>query len=615
MAKIVDPDQLNKNTEIVLDLDGKTIQLIATGNLSDSSPSADSGVSGQAVYSWAKEDWRTDATFTNLRFPFDPIFEQKLILVEGWKWADQATKNMLRDVGYQEIDIAESLGIQTLGGSFDEVTDQAYYQQIAGYEATADGSVADFDKTGAVNESVEYIGAGGTPDNSGFFKMFLREQGKLYDQGELVADQALASVDFRFYGVPLGNSTDNTDGTGPVQSDGFIDGNAPYTSMTVDYLKGNLFDTATQTTFSTDDVIQDGVGRWAFCTTGGTITAGEGGAFGSFTGTAVWEAYLGELQIGATYYAFNRVIDGNGGTAVQMYEWAARQLRLLTDINDDNLGSPNQNGHGAYFGRISEELSSFTGADLHSAPGVALTNFDANATNNIKQHDITVDSGGLDADGIPLVSTERAYPFVAAGNLVFSQNLADETNSDTLYKMFFDYSERFTDTDVAVTASSGATMTLTSTGIDLSVWAAGEFVFVSGFLTNPTNNGMYEATGTPAAGAIDLIKVDNVDCIDESAGDSVSVDTNPFDSPDAVIVEDNSVSDITGQVDQVTIAFDFDYTNNAQAGRTPNTPAPITVIALGKADSRWTAASFTIAEATGQNFPVNAADELVYSNP
>jgi hypothetical protein len=93
------------------------------------------------------------------------------------------------------------------------------------------------------------------------------------------------------------------------------------------------------------------------------------------------------------------------------------------------------------------------------------------------------------------------------------------------------------------------------------------------------------------------------------------LDTNPFDSPDAVVVEDTSPTNISGEVSSGTIAFDFDYTNNAQGGRTPNVDALVTVIALGQGGARWVAASFTIGQATGQTFPVNAADELVYLNP
>ena len=614
MPKIVDPDQLAQAVEVVFDKAAKTIQLLIAGDLDDSSPGRTSGVTGQAVYSFCKEQWLTDAGLNELRFPFDPIFEQKLILVDGWKWADAQTRDLLRDVGWQEIDGSKTAGLQTLG-DFNASSDQAYYQQVAGFDLTADNSVADFDKTGEVNEGVNFVGAGGTPDYSDFLKVFLRVQAKTYAQGELVTDQALSAVDFRFYGVPLTNAADITDGTGAPTADGTIDSTTPYTNMTVDYLKGAGFTTAAATTYSTEDVVQDGTGRWAFCTSGGTITSGEGGAFGSFAGTATWEAYTGEVQIGANYYAFNRIIDGGTGTTKQIYEWAQRQLRKTTDINDDTLGSPNQNGNGDQYGRIANTLCYFIGDVLHSADGVAITNFDSNATNNIRQHDITVDSGGVDTEGLPVVSSTRSYPFVAAGTLVFSQNLVDEADGDTLYKMFFDYSIRDTNTDVALTSSTGATTTMTSTAIDLSQWAAGEFMYVQGFTTNPTNNGMYVATGTPAANSIDLTKVDGIDVVDATAGDTVTLDQAPFDSPDAIVVNDTSPTGITGQITSGSIAFDFDYTNNTQGGRTGNSDADVTVIALGQGGARWVAASFTIGQATGQTFPVNAADELVYSNP
>lgn len=608
MAKIVDPDQLNQGTEVVYDRDAKTIQLLVAGNLDDTAPGRSSGVTGQAVYSFSKEEWLSDATLNELRFPFDPIFEQKLILVNGWKWADAQTRDLLRDVGWQEIDGARYAGLQTLG-NFDALADQAYYQQVFGFDSTADASVQNFDKNGEVNEAVNIFGPGGTPDFTGFLKVFLREQGKTYDQGELVADQALSAIDFRFYGVPLTNAAD----LNITESDANIDSNTPYTGMTIDYLQGVGFTTWTNSTvYPANAVVRDGLdGRWYF-TPGGGTSNGTGTA--DDTGITDWESYAGELQIGANWYAFNRIIDGNGGTAVQIYEWAQRQLRLASDINDDTLGSPNQNGSGAQFGRIANELAFFVGDVLNSAPGVAITNFDANDTNNMRQNDITVDGGGLDSEGLPVTSTERQYPFVAAGTLVFSQNLVDEADVDTLYKMFFDYSVRLTGTDIAVTSASGNTATLTSSSTDLSTWTNGDFMFVQGF-ANSVNNGMYQVTGATTSTSAPVTKVAGQTLIDESAGPTVSLDTNPFDSPDAIVVDDNSATDITGQITSGSIAFDFDYTNNSQGGRTPNTDAAVTVVAQGISGARWVAASFTIGQATGQTFPVNAADELVYSNP
>jgi hypothetical protein len=149
----------------VFDRDAKTIQLLVAGNLDDTSPGRTSGVTGQALYSYCKEQWLTDATLNELRFPFDPIFEQKLVWVDGWRPTDAQTRELLRDAGWQEIDGAEYAGLQTLG-DFNATVDQAYYQQISGYDITADGSVTDFTKTGEVNEAVTSKGPGGTPDYS-----------------------------------------------------------------------------------------------------------------------------------------------------------------------------------------------------------------------------------------------------------------------------------------------------------------------------------------------------------------------------------------------------------------------------------------------------------------
>ena len=57
MAKIVDPDQLNQSTEIIITTGTKTIQLLVAGNLNDTAPGVTSGVTLQAVYSFLKEEW------------------------------------------------------------------------------------------------------------------------------------------------------------------------------------------------------------------------------------------------------------------------------------------------------------------------------------------------------------------------------------------------------------------------------------------------------------------------------------------------------------------------------------------------------------------------------
>ena len=96
---------------------------------------------------------------------------------------------------------------------------------------------------------------------------------------------------------------------------------------------------------------------------------------------------------------------------------------------------------------------------------------------------------------------------------------------------------------------------------------------------------------------------------------TVTVLENPFESPGAVIVKDNSNVDISGQITAASIAWDFNYTNNNQGGRTAGTPAPIKVVAQALDGAEWVEVSHTIGASTGQSIAVNANDERNYSNP
>jgi len=82
-----------------------------------------------------------------------------------------------------------------------------------------------------------------------------------------------------------------------------------------------------------------------------------------------------------------------------------------------------------------------------------------------------------------------------------------------------------------------------------------------------------------------------------------------------IIVDDNSATDIAGQITASSINFDFDYTNNAQGGRTGSTNAPVTVVAQGLPLAEWVSVTSIITQATGISITVTANDERNYSNP
>jgi len=94
MAKIIDPDNLNQGTEIVFNATGKTIELKTAGNLS-----AD-GVTLQAVYSFCKEEWKSDNSLIKFPFPFVAITAEQFELVNGWDWLNTTTTGLIRDGGW-----------------------------------------------------------------------------------------------------------------------------------------------------------------------------------------------------------------------------------------------------------------------------------------------------------------------------------------------------------------------------------------------------------------------------------------------------------------------------------------------------------------------------------
>ena len=183
MAKLIDPDSLNQGTEMVINTTAKTIQLLVAGNLNDASPGSTSGVTFQAVYSFLKEEWKTDSALNKFKFPLKMFTKTDGQFINGWTFADAQSRDLVRDAGWTEGS-NEYAGIVSLG-NFDETTDQAYYQRVIGYNQ----NINNFDKSGNLNEPILITGA------TGFLKLFLRIQSKLYAEYNLVTEQGLSILE------------------------------------------------------------------------------------------------------------------------------------------------------------------------------------------------------------------------------------------------------------------------------------------------------------------------------------------------------------------------------------------------------------------------------------
>ena len=116
--------------------------------------------------------------------------------------------------------------------------------------------------------------------------------------------------------------------------------------------------------------------------------------------------------IGGVNYNFRIIINGNSKTAEQIYTKIQYLLRQNTDIDT---------GAGTVTGKTTTALLGFVGDTLTTTTGVYIDNFDANDTNRIKFTDTT--------------GTERTFPFVAAGTILFNPNLVNDTAA--VYRMYF----------------------------------------------------------------------------------------------------------------------------------------------------------------------------------
>jgi len=242
MAKLVDPDDLvvsttvgnlGVNGNIWLDTSAKTFALAPFGVLE-----AKDGVTGNAI--WAKfVDLWTTSTYQPFPFPMNVLDARSGQYVfgqdpggayNGWRPADDTTRQMIRDAGWSEYSVSGVLNRQYVGivalASGLPAGAQLYYQR------DAVGAAIDFTFDDAPNEGIQVFGdtANGNFDTRVYFKIFCRE------------------ADFTYNDAVLGDVGE--EGTGPykialpiaVNADLKITANdtdvstlTPYTDITVTY--------------------------------------------------------------------------------------------------------------------------------------------------------------------------------------------------------------------------------------------------------------------------------------------------------------------------------------------------------------------------------------------
>ena len=267
MALIIDPDDLNQGTEVTINTTAKTIALNVAGNLSND------GATGQAFYSFLKEEWKNDAALIAYNFPMVSITPEQFEFVEGWTPANDTTRNLLRNAGWREINASdvlerEYMGVISLGNI--DATSTAYYA------FSSDTAKTDFDFTGPVNQAIQTFGNasnGNFDKRSDTLTVYIRSQGKTYANATS-SSIGLTALNYIANRFPLAEGADSKISA----SDSTISTTAPYTGMSITY---------------------------------GATT----------------------LTIGGTSYNFNILVDGNSGTTQQIYEFVQYSLRQSSDID------------------------------------------------------------------------------------------------------------------------------------------------------------------------------------------------------------------------------------------------------------------------------------------
>lgn len=465
-------------------------------------------------------------------------------------------------------------------------------------------------------------------DRRNALKLFLRVRdadpnGKIYSSSNLTAI-GVSELTYQAYRFPLANSSDLK----ITETDANIAANTPYTQIVVRYFDQSYQREVDSTTKRNFGIVIDvgthsGVdGASAASTTfttaeggiptttynGGTLILHEGTdqgshAISSASGTTVTLSTAltaSESNLSFTLQRSSPVV----ADAEEIYEKVQYLLRQAADIDSTDQ---------TVVGETADELLVFVGDTLvtgRAVPnnpngggsGVMIEGFDSNDTNRIT----FTDNAG----------TEYTFPFVAAGSIEFNPNLVNDSAGE--YWMFYQYTEQFSNTGFGLSGSSGSTATLDSSTTDLvAELSNGDYINLQGF-TDENNNGIWQLTGAPAGAgpwtaAVSKVNGDTVS--NEAAGATITLDKNPINSPDAIIVDNNSGVDIAGAVGAASVAFDYDYDNNVQGGRTSGTDAAIIIRAIGLETAQFVETTGTITRSVGQTFSVVAALERNYSNP
>lgn len=325
MAKIASRASLNVGTELTINETARTFTLNEAGNLV-----AKDGVTLQALYSKFADLWTT-TTYQDSPFPLnaiDALSGQYYFGVDaggnynGWKPANDATRNMLRDGGWREYSSAGVLNREYAGfvglGAINTGA-QPYYI------LNASDAPTNFPFADQFNVGVQVYGdaANGDFDKRTYAKTYCREYGKKYK------DSVLADTGKTATGAFLVNFLISNEDDLKIQANDAAMTGAPYDGITVSYYSTNQ-----------------------------------------------------NRLIGGANYPFRIIVDGNGATLEQIYTKIQYMLRQNSDINTaGDAGSVTGKTAASLLSFVGDTLVTSTGVyidDIQSADSNRIEFYDQN---------------------------------------------------------------------------------------------------------------------------------------------------------------------------------------------------------------------------------------------
>jgi hypothetical protein len=213
---------VNSETQLTLATDGTDFTTFtgATGIVFDvrvaTGGSVVDGITEQAVYSFAKEEWRTDTRSGALTddlikhpFPFEAITREQMEIGGGdshknWMWFNETTRKKVRTGGWAKKNATNTTleqwsGIVTLGSV--DADSQVYYQLT-----NATTTPTNFAFKGVINEAIKVYTDGG-PDNRNYLKLFVRKKARTYAQSQ-ISDIGVTQLETIVNRFPLAHSVD-----------------------------------------------------------------------------------------------------------------------------------------------------------------------------------------------------------------------------------------------------------------------------------------------------------------------------------------------------------------------------------------------------------------------